>query len=134
MSYKPSATGLGLYILRSRTLGDCSMDGISSRADRVTLVGIVDRRNERNGDRDNVQPIPASEAGPFAPTDDAPAVVLVIRGFGERTVYSVEPLQPQGERRWFMAGGTYVSGDSRFANLAGNQYGAIAFHDRCEER
>lgn len=129
-TYNPSETGLGLYVLRSRTLGDCSMRGISSRADRVTLVGIVDRRKDF---RAPVQPLPKSETGPFRPTDDAPAAVLVIRNFGGRDVYSVEPLQPEGEHRWFMMGGTYVSGDSRFSNLTGGQYGAIAFHDRCEE-
>jgi hypothetical protein len=121
-----SETGLLLDIYRGAGI-DCSNHGISSRTDRVTLVGILDRRRARP----RVEPIPASEAGPFPPHDGAPAVVLVYRDMGGRRICHVEPLMPEGPAVWLMHGGTYVSGDSRFSNLI-DMYGAVAFHDRQE--
>jgi hypothetical protein len=119
-----SAQGLRLRVLRS-ALGDCSLRGVSSVVDHVTLVGILDQRVPKPG----VQPIPRSQAGPFAPSADAPPAVLVYRQIGN-VVCSVQPLVEDFGAAHFMAGGTYVMGDSRFSDLT--FYGAVSFHDRRE--
>jgi hypothetical protein len=77
--------------------------------------------------------------GPFEPTDDAPAVVLVVRDlFGGKYVHA-EPVVPAGTAKpWFMHGGTYIeTSDSRFGEairrLTGNKHAyPVALHDRTE--
>jgi hypothetical protein len=122
-----SETGLRLDIYR-HDRADCSAGGISSRVSHVTLVAVIDR-DPRKPDR--VQPLPAGQAGPFEPRQDAPPVVLVYRTSGRGRICHVEPLLPDGEAAWFSMGGTYVTGDSRFSELTG-LYGAVALHDRRE--
>ena len=127
--------GLTMYVYRDN-LGDCSNGGISSRCDRVTVVGVV---TDMQGGRSELRPFPDSAMAPFAATEDAPAVVVVKRKLfgGRRTVLSVEPLEqvdPKHGTPW-MAGGCYVAtSDSRLRELLGADefYGALSFHDRTE--
>lgn len=103
---------------------DCSNGGISAHVDRVTIVGVRDPyvtgdKVERLGLGSRVS----------APTDDAPAAVLVKRYLQGVTVWHVEPLEVKG---WVMAGGTYcATSDSRINEITG-VYGALALHDRVE--
>jgi hypothetical protein len=127
-------TGLRLTIHRSAH--DGSNGGVSSTRQNVTLIGIIDANVSRTTDglgprdRVNMMVLPAHAAGPFAPTEDAPAVVLIYRRMGHRRIEHVEPFE-QAPRGSYMAGGTFVTGDSRFSDLVGF-YGAVAFHDRSE--
>ena len=106
--------GLRANIYRS-DLGDCSNNGISSRAQNVTIL---------NCD------------GPFEPTFDAPAVVLE-RGVFDGTVVA-RPYYEGDSKPWFMAGGTFIgTSDARFSRkveeiIGGRFYGAVPFHDRVE--
>lgn len=123
----PDVTGLRLRILRSKY--DGSNDGVSSRCDQVTLVGYIDKRDERSSEQ--VLPLPHHVAGPFTATEDAPAVVAVYRNAMGRDTVHVQPLVGRPGKSHFMAGGTYLTGDSRFSDVAGF-YGAVSFHDRQE--
>lgn len=107
--------GLTASIFEDKQIGNCSNGGISSRCKQVTVVGLGKR------------------AEIFEPTDDAPAVKLVKRTIGGRTVVHAEPVNapPAGHIGW-MAGGAFIStSDSRFSEAAGF-YGAVSLHDRCE--
>jgi hypothetical protein len=113
--------GLIAYIMKHKGT-DCSNGGLSSRHDEVTIV---------NAD------------GPFDPTEDRPAVILVARApVGTRQILTAYPAVHQGGKwvkdpRWLMMGGTYIScSDSRFGELCNRLgvpfYGAVALHDRYE--
>ena len=97
-------------IFESKSIGNCSMDGISARCKSVTLIG------------DGI-------AGVFEPDADAPAVKLVYRNiFGKEYVHA-EPVEDvrSGNVGW-MAGGSFIyTSDGRFPS----QY-PIALHDRQE--
>lgn len=93
---------------------DFSNGGISEHADEVTITNID---------------------GPFEPSDDAPAVLLV-SGNLPRTAKIVPVGAPEGVVGP-MAGGTYVStSDSRFAEAVqgytGSYQNVVALHDRYE--
>ena len=95
-------------------LGDCTNGGISSRCGQVTVVGIEGAESHE-------------------PTDEAPAVKLVTRTFGSKTIVHAEPVEPvsQGHVGW-MAGGNFIATcDSRFSK-ATDFYGAVSLHDRSE--
>jgi len=56
---------------------------------------------------------------------------VVYRKIGGRDVYHIEPMASKG--KLFSMGGSFAnSSDSRFSELVGGQYGAIAIHDRVE--
>jgi len=59
------------------------------------------------------------------------ACKIVKRYLFGKVVYHVAPYKSD-DSQWYMFGGAYVSGDSRFTELVGQQYGAIALHDRIE--
>lgn len=125
--------GLTLYIYRPEH-GDSSNGGVSSRCQRVTLVGVV---TEMEGGRSEMRPFPQSSRVPSVPSPDAPAVVAVKRRMGREHLVHVEPLEEpvQSQGTPWMAGGTYVAtSDSRVRDLLGADgfYGALAFHDRTE--
>lgn len=91
-------------------LGECSNGGLSSRVQAVTLI-----------DAD----------GPFAPTDDRPAVRLVRRQLEGGEYVHAEPITDR-PKPWFMAGGTFIfSHDSRWRDAVGHSY-PISLHDRVE--
>ena len=47
-------------------------------------------------------------------------------------VYHIEPVVPPQGAGWMMGGNYAASCDSRFSELCGHQYGAVAIHDRQE--
>jgi hypothetical protein len=105
--------GLIVSVYRDADLrGDCSNGGFSSRFTKLTLVNVE---------------------GPFDPTDDAPAALLVKREHGNVVV-----VDPRQNGRWTMFGGNFVScSDSRFHRaveaLSGYDFGfPVAVHDRVE--
>lgn len=86
---------------------DCSNGGLSSKFDKVTLVGL-------------------GMSGPFEPTDECPAVLLQRRIIGGKEYLSAIPLENKG--LWNMFGGAFIyTSDSRFPN----DY-PIPLHDRIE--
>ena len=77
-------------------------------------------------------------SGPFNPSDDYPAAILVVRHFGFGSALSIVP--EENFKGQHMFGGNYAStSDSRFGEAAremldGEQYwiGAVPIHDRAE--
>ena len=93
-------------------LGNCSNKGISAKFKSVCIV---------------------NAEGPFEPSENAPAVTLVKRPYGNIVAIPVGL-----EGKWTMFGGAYVStSDSRFGELvrklSGYEHGfPVALHDRVE--
>ena len=118
-------TGITCQIFTAPLFKECAAGGISSRVQKVTLIG------------DGV-------SGPFEPAPDAPAVRLVRRTFGGVEYVHAEPdlshpsnlveLERIGSTcPWFMAGGALLnSSDSRFREATGHSY-PISLHDRVEK-
>ncbi|MGF6996773.1 hypothetical protein [Paraburkholderia sp. GAS32] len=115
--------GLHIDVFRASQGGshiDCTMDGISSKADQLCIVNVP---------------------GPFNPSDTIPAAMLV-KGNALGTVQIVPAVKPGNEwietRRNACMGGNYgASSDSRFNEaveklIGGTFYGAVAIHDRFE--
>ena len=104
--------GLRVYIYKERDQ-DCSNNGVSARYKQLTLTNVE---------------------GPFDPSDDAPAALLIKR---ERVGNVVVKPAELGSK-WSMMGGCFVhSSDSRFGEavrrLSGYAYGfPVALHDRVE--
>ena len=91
----------------------------------LTIVAIDDRRDRRSG---ALQALP-SDSQVFAPSDKAPAAVLVLRDIRGHVLVSVEPLQADGESKHYAMGGAYTgTSDSRWDALI-PFYGAVALHD-----
>jgi hypothetical protein len=107
--------GLIADIYKSK-YGDCSNGGLSGKVDSVTIINIE---------------------GPFEPTEDRPAVLLVT-GNLPGTVKIVPASMPEDKRVGPMMGGTYVdTSDSRLGEaierLGGPRYGGpVPLHDRFE--
>ena len=103
--------GMIAYVYDS-PLGNCSNKGLSAFHKRVTVINVE---------------------GPFEPSDDAPAVQLVKRKYGNIVAVPVGL-----EGKWTMFGGAYiVTSDSRFneavEELSGYEFGfPVALHDRVE--
>lgn len=94
--------GLHVEVFRWQ-LGDCSLGGVSSRFNTLTLVDCP---------------------GPFEPCDKYPAVRLNRKG----GVVCAEPVDGVGP---WMHGGTFIySCDSRFRQFVGNGGYPVALHDR----
>jgi hypothetical protein len=102
--------GLVCYVFRAEAFPDCTNGGISSRCDRVTLVGL------------------GPECEIFPATPERPAVRLVRRTIRGSVYLHAEPVdQPEG-LVGPMAGGNFIySSDSRFPS----DY-PISLHDRFE--
>ena len=102
--------GLLCYVYNAAHFPDSSNRGISSRCDKVILVGL------------------GKECEIFEPTPERPAVRLVRRTLSGRPYLHVEPVeQPEG-LVGPMAGGTFIySTDSRFPSPY-----PISLHDRFE--
>lgn len=94
---------------------DCTNGGVSSKFDTLTLI---------------------NAEGPFEPTDDRPAVMLVANPYNSVVIKPVDAIEA---KKWTMMGGNYAAtSDSRFAKaveeITGTRfYGAIPIHDRIEE-
>jgi hypothetical protein len=101
-------------------LGDCTRNGISSKAQELCLVNVE---------------------GPFAPNTRTPAAIL-IRGAGAGLVKIVPAANDDGSWKpatgWWMMGGNFAhTSDSRFHDAVrsitdGQSYGAVPIHDRME--
>ncbi len=93
---------------------DYSNHGISSRCDEVTIV--TENPKVRQDEE----------------TAAAPAVRIVARTFGNRTIYHAEPIAVvPDDSVGYMAGGTYINIDQ--VNVPGlTFYGLIPLHDRVE--
>jgi hypothetical protein len=115
---------MGLIANIFKTTYDCSNGGVSSECSEVTIVNIE---------------------GPFEPTEDRPAVLLVENAGGTVKIVPAVEVEDANEYhgKWApklgsMMGGTYVAtSDSRFTNaverlLGSRFYGAVPFHDRYE--
>lgn len=129
--------GLTGYVCRpadwEREGVDCTNGGISSRHEKLTVVGVV------RGDLVNYLP---QHARVFEPTEERPAVLVEVRRIGG-PVFSVVPAEIADGALfkapgWWMAGGNYLScSDSRLwdflQDLTGERfYGALSIHDRKE--
>ena len=135
--------GLRLEVLRPADRVDCTLNGISSRANGLICVGVLDHR--RN---------PAiREAAPLRPdmqlweaTPTSPAVLLHVRQIGH-PVFSLIPAVWMGDHwekgpedlGFYCAGGNYAATtDGRFGDLTAEFqngarfYGALSVHDRLE--
>lgn len=112
--------GMTLEVVRGH---DCTLGGVSSRFDRVTVVGVLDDRDLRLGSHtpaaDRVEAMPEDlRIDPV--TDDAPAVWLRVRKIGGLgIVFTVEPATAIGEPRpWFTYGGNRAaSSDPRWISF-----------------
>lgn len=133
-----TARGITLNVLRGRH--DCTLNGISSRHDRVTVVGVLDDRQTpllSLSAAARVEPLP-SALQVAAATDDAPAVWLRLRRIGGLCL-SLEPATRLGEDRpWFMFGGNHATtSDARWNEYMrdltdGTDIPSIHVHDRNE--
>ena len=112
------------YVYRNPTLGDCTNHGISGKYDKLEI---------------------ACPNGPFeVDSDNLPenfCMVELRSLFGGRevipTIYPAE-VNEKGEivkrgGKWYMMGGNFANtSDSRFSDMIGGFYGAVAIHDRYE--
>lgn len=104
--------GLHVEIYKSN-LGDCTNNGISSKAHELCLVNV---------------------SGPFEPGKDCPGALLV-EGNLPGTA-KIVPLKQTRKGKWCMFGGNFAySSDARFCDAAEKLTGSrgpIAIHDRIE--
>lgn len=132
MTFDPTtATGLRVNLYFS-SLGRGGGNSAFRDVDTVTVIGTINRIKDPGNQ--TVMPLTGDERGPFTPSDDSPAAVLVYRSpvGGTEPLVTVEPLVRPGEdRTGFMAGFAVADGDSRFSRLTG-LYGAVKVHDYSE--
>lgn len=112
--------GMNIRVYKSSRIGDCTMDGVSSKFDTLCVVNV---------------------SGPFEPDGRAAAVLLERHVPGCLRLVPAVPA-PNGEwvrvKAAVMMGGNYgATSDSRFTEacerLLGQRfYGAVAIHDRIE--
>jgi hypothetical protein len=99
------------------SLGDCTNGGVSSKHNRLCITNME---------------------GPFEPSDDAPAAMLMQHPSVKTHCYIV-PQELIDSGKWFMAGGNFAySSDSRFWEAVNKITGvglsaAISIHDRTED-
>jgi len=112
--------GLNVSVYRF-PLGDCTLDGISSKAKDLCLVNV-------DGP---VSPSPGQPAAMLVKGNMAGHVKIVPALLDDKMRYSPDP-------RWCMMGGNYAAtSDSRFHAAVrritgGESYGAVPIHDRIE--
>ncbi|MFF0818402.1 hypothetical protein ACFYVR_25130 [Rhodococcus sp. NPDC003318] len=134
--------GLSLSVLRDAAGSDCTLGGITSRAARLVLVGVLDSTHAHAAD---VAPMPECSRV-VAPEAGRPAVAIEVRRrpFDDGRFAHLVPVQwDESAHRyaradgWSMAGGNYATtSDSRFGELiervVGHRIPALAVHDRVE--
>ncbi len=121
------AKGLLCGVYRDSSHGDCSMDGVTSRFNRVILTG-------------------PGVAEVFEPMDDAPELVLVLRRIGDAEANYAVPREfvagfDEYGQPYILAevghvcfGGNYVAtSDSRFREATGSSR-PLPVHDHAESR
>ena len=113
---------LAVHVFRN-PMGDCTNGGISSRYRELLL--------------------PCSSGPRTVDTDDLPENFCYVRyrEIGDREIYDIRPADVvDGELvdrggKWYSMGGNFAyASDSRFADMVGGMYGAVAIHDRVEGR
>lgn len=134
--------GLTLSVLRNAEGYDCTLNGISSRATQLLLVGFLDstKRTVRE-----VEPLDErSRVFPLGPDRPAVAIDMRRRAFSDERVLSLVPVNWESSSNrfvrpaeWVMAGGNYATtSDSRFGEIIEQLLGywvpALAVHDRIE--
>lgn len=126
-----TARGIRLDVLRPARRGDSTLGGVSSAHNILTLVGVVDERGTSVFTR-VVVPLPlASQVA--APSDDQPAVLLIIRRVGNLgRIVNLVPAAAYLAGRRGMAGGNYAAADTGGYSSLTEMYGAVAIHDRYE--
>lgn len=105
--------GLIISVYKDANGYDCTNGGISSFHANLTLIG-------------------TGIEGPFAPTEERPAVTMVTRTIGERKYTNLVPCDENAQPLpgWYMAGGNYgYTSDSRFRILCPYP---LPIHDRKE--
>ncbi len=103
--------GLIIYVYRSPIMGDCTNNGLSSRHNKLTLIG-------------------KDIEGVFEPSEDAPAVTMITRIIADQEYKHLIPCDENAHPLpgWYMFGGNYgKSSDSRFPNSY-----PLGIHDRQE--
>lgn len=136
-------TGLEVDVLRSTRFGDATLNGISARYDRLTLVGVIDEAWPAKSRGSSIvtpfDPALVMPTGPAGRIELAPAAVLIKRNMGSEILWSIEraPVRADRQRPWAMFGGNYAaSSDSRLGKAMEDYgfrfYGALAVHDRYE--
>lgn len=135
-------TGLVVTVLRAADGRDCTLGGISSRYNTLTVVGIVHWEPAPRGVGAELvyQPMPRDCQVSHADPKSRPAVLLYRRTLHHRVVWAIVPAldvdTATAEIRSYVSG-LMMSGnfahtpDSRFTELTG-MYGAVAIHDRIE--
>lgn len=130
----PDRDGYGLTLdVYRHARQDCTLGGVTSTANQLTLVGTVDYRT------DKVSPVTVAlprMSRVFAPSDKAPPVWLVLGRHSASDAY-IMPGDPQTGlpvTDWCMSGGNYAATtDSRFWEVRGGHgHGAPRVHDRIE--
>jgi len=112
--------GLNVSVYRF-PLGDCTLDGISSKAKDLCLVNV-------DGP---CSPDAASPAAMLVPGNGRGLVKIVPAILDDKNRYSPDP-------RWVMMGGNFAhTSDGRFHEAVrritnGGSYGAVPIHDRIE--
>ncbi len=134
--------GFRVRVYRDASTGDCTLGGVSGKADRLTVIGTVDRRHMRQSYL--IDPLP-KDMKMHAPSEDAPPVALVVdHACGDLRV-TLLPLNGSGNLvtglvtdsdGWVMFGGNFAhTTDSRWSDLL-RSFGAtsapVAVHDRIE--
>jgi hypothetical protein len=102
--------GLRINVYRD-TGPDCTMNGISKQFNNLTLIG-------------------SGISGPFAPTEDAPAVTMITKNVTGEPYKYLAPCDENAQPLpgWYMFGGNYgATSDSRFPH----KY-PLPIHDRKE--
>lgn len=133
--------GMTVRVLRT-AMEDCTNNGISSKADKLTVVAVIDA-TELGKTRMGALP---NHMRVLAPTEDSPAAALTVRNVLGRPHLAIVPLVAdvaamlgyRPEPRWTMFGGHFAElGDSRMLDLVdaftGYRVPALPIHDRIEQ-
>ncbi len=110
-SKKICVKGLPCSVYKSKEIGDCTNNGISSKNDTLYLVS-----------KDNLLP--------FNPKYIDKCIAVTEKTFGGVTYKNGKPLSHS--KRWYMMGGNFLhTSDSRFKEITGINY-PLPIHDRNE--
>lgn len=141
--------GATLNVLRPATGDDYTANGISARATRLTLVAILDQRDNPNN-YDQCDPIPTEHQNHPATPDAPPVAIVSHAGLNANPV--IVPVEWDTEKNrwtrtlnhgwvWYMYGGNYAAKpygplNDLFTRLNNDQpvAGALPIHDRNEDK
>lgn len=131
----PARKGMLLFVYRPADGNDYTNGGISGQVTRLTVTGIrysygFDSTTKLTHPKDEITELPR-DMQVFAPSENAPEVILVIRDNGIVRWLHLEPATPApGDQTPYMAGGNLATtSDSRWSELAGQP---VEIHDRSD--